>query len=625
MDQVHLVSNLIIAVGMAFLSVGMIIGLMRAQREFRAITIALTGLFICSGMGRVFYAFHHPFVRNPELTADLLTAGFTLIGVYLVWSLMNKRVELPTYEDVRETNLKLNYYKELFEQFLENSPMLAFLFDGENNLQYVNPAFTEYFGLPREEVLGKPGLPWVTADQVSAVRKHNERVISERRSISEWIYLSRKPGGDTEQFLSVKFPVLGTDGRTWVGGFVVNSSDSMKIEQMKSELVAIIGSTQDAIISKDLDGHIRSWNRGAEELYGYRAEEVIGKSIAILIPAGHEDELPVLLDKVRRGVRIQEFEAVRVCKDGTLKDVSISVSPIRSPDGEVSGAAVVARDITLLKRQQEQISRLNRELQQRVDDLAQTNADLEIARDAAEQASKLKSAFVANISHELRTPLSGILGVNEILLHNHLLTDEQKELGEMVQDSAKALLHVVNDILDLSKIEAGKITLDNAPLDPAAVLRDCSHLMAPSANQKNLKFDVTIDKHLPSTVYGDASRLRQILLNVIGNAIKFTESGSVDVQAKALSTNLQSCVIEFIVNDTGIGIADEHKSLLFLPFAQVDNSATRRFGGTGLGLAITKRFVEMMGGSITVDSKKHVGSTFVVRLPFGRVKSQSAA
>jgi two-component system sensor histidine kinase/response regulator len=395
-------------------------------------------------------------------------------------------------------------------------------------------------------------------------------------------------------------------------------------QRLNSQLVAIVESTQDAVVGKDLNGIITAWNKGAEEMYGYTAAEAIGQDISMLAPVERKTEIVEILDKVKRGVRIDALETKRITKAGDTRNVQISVSPVRDPDQQIIGAAVITRDITTLKKREQEIQELNDTLKKRVYELAEQSAELQAARDQALEASNLKSAFCANISHELRTPLSGILGLNEMLIENAKLEDDDRKLALMVQQSAEALLTVVNDILDLSKIEAGKITLEYAPFNPVFLLQDCTRLMAPTAQQKGLDYQLTLDQMLPETVYGDVSRLRQVLLNLIGNGIKFTENGTVQVSAKLLESDADFAVIEFAVQDTGIGVSPEDQRFLFMPFAQVDNSSTRRFGGTGLGLSISKQFVQMMGGQIGVKSEKGQGSRFSFKVKFDRKKLHQA-
>ena len=254
---------------------------------------------------------------------------------------------------------------------------------------------------------------------------------------------------------------------------------------------------------------------------------------------------------------------------------------------------------------------------QRTADLEEANRSLCIARDRAIEASTIKSAFVANISHELRTPLSGILGMTEIILADPL----DKDLRDMIQtvhDSANALLKVVSDILDLSKIEAGKVMLEYEPFSPVFLVQDCTKLLAPAAVGRKLKLNISLDSQLPQFVYGDASRIRQVLVNLIGNAIKFTQQGGITVSTDIENETHDTITIRFAVKDTGIGIADEKKELLFAPFVQLDAGTTRKFGGAGLGLVISKRFIEMMNGQIGLESALGSGSTFWFKIPFDK-------
>lgn len=256
-------------------------------------------------------------------------------------------------------------------------------------------------------------------------------------------------------------------------------------------------------------------------------------------------------------------------------------------------------------------------VKERTAELERVNSDLQTARDRAIEAFNLKTAFVANVSHELRTPLSGILGMSELALHENVDANVRAML-ETINESGKILLTVVNDILDLSKMESGKVTIVYEPFNPAFLVQDCAKLVGPTAAGKQLKLNVSLDTQLPQFVYGDAARIRQVLLNLIGNAVKFTETGSISVAAEVDEDQAAVSIIRFVVSDTGIGIKEEDQNLLFVPFVQLDASAARRYGGTGLGLAISKRFVEMMKGTIGLKSRLGSGSTFWFRIPFDK-------
>jgi signal transduction histidine kinase/CheY-like chemotaxis protein len=265
----------------------------------------------------------------------------------------------------------------------------------------------------------------------------------------------------------------------------------------------------------------------------------------------------------------------------------------------------------------EKLEATNQQLNTLNQQLSAVNRDLQTARDQALEASNLKSTFVANISHELRTPISGILGMNELLLATKLDTN-QHELANAIQDSSHSLLAIVNDILDLSKIEAGKLDLENVQLNPVAVVHECVQVLAATANKKKLLVKTDLDARLPSQLYGDPVRLHQVLLNLFGNAIKFTQIGSITIRAVIESEDGNTLNIKFIVSDTGVGLSDEEQKYLFQPFTQIDNSTTRQHGGTGLGLVISKHLVELMGGEIGVTSTKGSGASFWFIVPFKR-------
>lgn len=253
------------------------------------------------------------------------------------------------------------------------------------------------------------------------------------------------------------------------------------------------------------------------------------------------------------------------------------------------------------------------------DQLAHANEELKVARDQALEASSLKSAFVANVSHELRTPLSGVLGMNELLLSSGL-SEDQRMMAQTVQESAKTLLALVNDILDLSKIEAGRMNIESIPMRPGQIVRDVTELLSTAAAGKHIGLSVEVSPDVPDKVLGDPVRTHQVLLNLVGNAVKFTHQGGVKVRAHldsiAAADDGGRVKVRFEVTDTGIGMSDEETRMLFMPFIQADMSTTRKYGGTGLGLTISKRLVELMGGEIGLTTEKGRGSSFWFAIPF---------
>jgi len=284
--------------------------------------------------------------------------------------------------------------------------------------------------------------------------------------------------------------------------------------------------------------------------------------------------------------------------------------------------ALALRSPAALAEANAQLESMNQQLTAVNSELATVNDDLKAARDQALEASNLKSAFVASISHELRTPLTGILGMNELLLAT-ALTEQQRKLANATRDSADTLLSIVNDILDLSKIEAGRMIVESVQFNPVAVVHDCVQVVAPLAIQKDLLLNTDIDSRIPSQLWGDPVRLHQILLNLLSNGVKFTQHGNVTVRAMVDAEDEQSVALKFSITDTGIGLSSDEQKYLFMPFTQVDSSTSRKYGGTGLGLAIAKRLVEIMGGALGVTSTKGQGSTFWFTVPLARTQADA--
>ncbi|MDP9404519.1 MAG: response regulator [Actinomycetota bacterium] len=491
-----------------------------------------------------------------------------------------------------------------------------------------------------------------------------------------------------------------------------------------ARLAAIVESSHDAIVAKALDGTILTWNAGAERLYGYSADEAVGRHISLVVPPENHDEVEAILQRIRNGELVDHYETVRVAKDGRRLHVSLTASPVKDAAGVIVGASVIARDVSeskqaesLLRRQaaalkeqadlldlthdgvivrdlegtiafwnsgaeatygwrkDEAVGQLSHDLLQtefplpladltaavvetgrwegelvhhtrdgrcvvvssrwslrlaedgRPDAVLEINNDITArkeaeeamaaAKAAAEAASLAKSEFLANMSHEIRTPMNGVLGMCGLLLDTDL-DEEQREYAEAVRTSAEALLAVINDILDFSKVEAGKIELEILDFDVRSTVEEAAELLAEQATGKGLELSILVEPEVPRAVRGDPGRLRQVLLNLMSNAVKFTAQGEVVVRVRVVDEGDDEVTLRFSVCDTGIGIAAEVQAGLFRSFAQADASTTRRYGGTGLGLAISKQLVELMGGEIGVDSAVGRGSTFWFTARFPR-------
>ena len=362
----------------------------------------------------------------------------------------------------------------------------------------------------------------------------------------------------------------------------------------RARLAAIVDSSYDAIISKDLQGRIISWNQGAEQIYGYKAEEVLGQSSRLLLPDGMEEEESSITDVITTGHRLKLFETKRRCQDGSIIDVALTVSPIRDSRGRIAGTSSIERDVTFPKRREKELRQAKRD---------------------AEKANQAKSEFLANISHELRTPMNAILGMLNLSLGEEL-TEGMRDYLATAYESAQTLLYLLNDLLDFSRMAAGHLELENEPFRLRETLDTAMKSLSLRASEKGLELACQINRHVPHSLRGDAMRLRQILVNLAGNAIKFTDQGEVVVDVRVQSRKNGEVTLQFSVRDTGIGISEEDQQKIFSPFTQVDASTTRHETGSGLGLAIVRELVGKMGGTIGLESKVGRGSYFYFTVPF---------
>jgi PAS domain S-box-containing protein len=354
-------------------------------------------------------------------------------------------------------------------------------------------------------------------------------------------------------------------------------------------LVAIIDSSEDAIISKDLNGIVTSWNNGAERVFGYTAVEMVGEPIVKLMPPDRVNEEPGILARLRSGERVDHFETVRVRKDGKRIDVSLTISPIRDDDGKIVGASKIARDIT---------------------DQKVAQAKLLQAHEALAKADRMKVEFISTLSHELRTPLNAIAGWLQ-LFETGTTAEEMAEGIEVIRRNVRMQAQLIDDLLDMSRIEAGKLTLDMQRLDLPGVITAAMESIRPAVDGRGIRLTSAFSS-VDGVLMGDKTRVQQIIWNLLTNAVKFSSRGGrVHVTTQRVDSH-----VRITVADSGAGIDPDNLETIFERFNQADSTSTRRHGGLGLGLAISKHLVELHGGTIRAKSAgSGHGATFEVDLP----------
>ena len=358
----------------------------------------------------------------------------------------------------------------------------------------------------------------------------------------------------------------------------------------EGHLIAIIESADDAIVSKDLNGVIKSWNPAAERMFGWTAAEAIGRHITLIIPEERRAEEDHIIGCIRRGERVEHFETERLTRDGGLLNVSITVSPVKDASGRIVGASKIARDFTERRRLEDERDRL---------------------LVSAQAASRAKDQLLATVSHELRTPLNSILGYARLLEDPALDEATRAHAVEIITRSARSQGQLIDDLLDLSRVVTGRMRLTFTQADLTALVEAALDTVRPAATAKSLTLATAI---APERVEISCApdRIRQVIWNLVTNAIKFTPAGGrIDVIVERSRDEA-----EVTVTDTGIGIAPETLPHVFELFSQEDPSSTRTHGGLGLGLALVKSLVELHGGQVTAHSPgKGKGATFTVRLP----------
>jgi len=491
----------------------------------------------------------------------------------------------------KEVEIALANEKKLLSTLIDNIPDRIYAKDIQGRKFISNKADWKACGATSaQEVLGKTDFETYPKDLAEKFQTDDNIVLKKGESIFSREEPGLDPEGNQIWISTTKVPILNSQGQvvSLVGigrDFTQQKNIEIKLQREKQFLDALTKTSPVAIEVLDPQQRVVTCNPAFEELYGARESEVVGQYLDFFYkdPQMLKEAL-AFLESVKTGP--QRTVRDRPKKDGSFATVEISAAPV-IVQGENVGTVVSFHDIS----------------------------DLEKARKEAEDANRAKSEFLANMSHEIRTPMNGVIGMLELALDTQLNADQRDYLTTSLQ-SAEALLALLNDILDFSKIEAKHLDLEKIPFNLRTTVEDVAYTLAERAQNKGLELICQIDPELHMDLMGDPARLRQILVNLIGNAIKFTSQGEIVIRAECEENTADKTVIRFSVSDTGVGIPPERQQAIFDRFTQADGSTTRKFGGTGLGLTICKQLAEMMGGTIGVESRTGEGSTFWFILPF---------
>ncbi|HND52627.1 MAG TPA: PAS domain S-box protein, partial [Pirellulaceae bacterium] len=537
--------------------------------------------------------------------AQILTAGIAFVGGSLLTAAVLKALERRrrATHDVTDAEHTLADVSRRLQTVLDAATQVSIIAtDLHGVINVFNSGAERMLGYRADEMIGKqsPAIIHVASE----IQEHGERLSREfgRRieGFDVFVELARQGGYEEREWtyvrkdgtrLTVSLVVTGArDGDGNLTGFLGIARDITERKLADERLRLVVEASLNALLMVDGKGVIHLVNSQAERLFGYRRDELIGSSIERLIPGDVRMRHRELMNgyfagpSVRSMASNREFHALH--KNGSPIPVEIGLSPLKTNDGTFVLASVL--DITARKATEDSLRR---------------------AKEAAEAANRAKSDFLANMSHEIRTPMNAILGMTELVLDQEL-PPTQREFLTMVMDSAQSLLAIINEILDFSKIEAGKMELEQVDFSLWDVVGDSLKSLALRAHSKGLELAYHLAPEIPEHLTGDPVRLRQVLTNLVGNAIKFTDRGEVLLDVACVERRDNGVQLKFSVVDTGIGIAHDKQRLIFDAFTQADTSTTRRFGGTGLGLAISSRIVSLMGGSLEVESALGRGSTF---------------
>jgi PAS domain S-box-containing protein len=603
---------------------------------------------VWNGESFFFKGAHYPIMRAGALEDAWFTLSYSPVrddagavaGVLVTVIEATHRVR--TEQALRDSKAQVRHTAELLEQVIESAPDPIWTKDLDGRWVVVNSAAAAVIGHPRESLIGLHSHDALPADFADVVIAEDQDILKEGTILRNEETLFDASRGETRIFLSIRAPLRAADGSiTGLLGIARDITERKAAEAQLAELNAtlekqvrerthalqqlaereraILASAASAIIATDLDGRINAFNPAAEAMFRMPVAQALGRPVLDLydpedLQAHLGDFPPEMLQVVlpQAGTQIQgspgprrgEWRFVRA--DGTRFPGLLSESVLRDAQGTPIGLLGVITDLTERKTLEEQLRQRTRQ---------------------AEAATAAKSAFLAHMSHEIRTPLNAVIGLSQLLAQT-CLDERQRKFVTHVNAAGEHLLALVNDILDVSKIEAGEMRLESTPFELPALLQQACAIVEMQAEEKELHLEFELDPALPQRLVGDPTRLKQVLANLLGNAVKFTDAGSVTLRVTQLVLEERAradpgpllSTLRIEVSDTGIGIPREKQAAIFQPFTQADATTTRRFGGTGLGLSIVQRLVKLMGGCLDLKSEPGKGSTFgfTVTLPVAK-------
>lgn len=581
---------------------------------------------------------NHSFVRHVTLEVHFPEKGrrnfdfsHSLVPTRSGTSLRLVTVTDSTPSRKLETILKRS---EARTQTLLNSAVDAIvIINTRGAIKAFNPAAERLFGYSAEEVLGVNVRVLMPSPYKDEHDNYLQRYMSTREKrvigIGREVVGQRKDGATFPMELSIS-EISDGEEQMFVGTVrdvtkAKRTEEALKDSEARGR--AILSTAVDAIVTIDENGLIKSLNPAAQKMFGYTFHEMIGENVKMLMPSPYRDEHDGYLQNylesgIPRVIGLGR-EAVGRRRDGSTFPMELSVSEVRQGDRRYFTGIV--RDITDRKRYEDKLRSVASEASEselrvkaQASELALQAERLRAAQASADAANQAKSDFLANMSHEIRTPMTAILGYSDELLLA-LEGKPEAELVEIIKRNGEHLLEIINDILDISKIESGFFEIEQEACSPCQIVSEVVSLLRVRATHKGVDLGIEYLGSMPQSIVSSPTRMRQVLVNLVGNAIKFTERGRVLIRMDLVEEAKQKARLRFEIVDTGVGIAPEHIERLFKPFSQADSSVARRFGGTGLGLALSERLATLMGGSIKVQSVVGVGSTFTLELPAGEI------